>query len=620
MKVALVVLLFCITVLSWSRADAQTSTKQQFARLQARVDSEIQSIIAAEPNGEYLARHCESFERWSLLKALGNLNVTTEEYVTLRHGNDTPAATTTGDPAKPYTSESDLSNDPFNQDETSVAVSRKDPRLIVVGSNDEFMYSRDMRVYVTSNGGKSWDGSRLPRTRYAQYQQAGDPMLAADAEGRIYYTFLLTAINGNPTNLIVANSTDGINWTYGNLLLPVGNVDGFTDKETIAVDRDRASPHFGRVYLAWMHYSTTFSADSSGLKLAWSDDHGMTWTMPKFITKGQCAFSQLAVGKQGTLILSYSDYLSGTGYSGWHNFLVSTDGGLHFSEKKLSPYSDYPSNATGWNALKGLNGFRAFPYLSIGVEESTNRIHAVYGTLDNASHRGKLLVTYSDDLATIWSHPETITTSGNYNGDCFSPTIAVDQKTGESFVGFYASQVDSGNVNSTFVRGSLIGKGTTAITQLDPKPFNPLECELSGNIPFIGDYTGSDANASTYAVAWTEVGPFGGDGEVFVYVSSPQAGVQQHSISSPQLIVSPPSSNPVGEASTKLSYRLGSPSRVVIELINVRGESVRSLLDRTESAGAHAISANFSGLAAGAYFFRIRTQSELHTEPIIHVR
>jgi hypothetical protein len=262
MRVSSIIVGLLLVVGASGNVSAQRTVGANYAVVKAELDSEIARVISAQPGGSYLSKHCESFGRWAMLMALDQLGISNEQYAQMRLEARQKGLSGEPEPGTEYIDQGDLSNDPFDQDETTVAISRKDPRTIVIGSNDAFMFSRNMRVYVTTNAGESWDGTRLPKMKFAQYQHAGDPMVTTDADGRFYYTFLLAAINGTPTNLIVANSTNGVDWTYGDLLLPSGNNDGYADKETIAVDRDSASPHFGRVYVVWMHYSPTYSSDS----------------------------------------------------------------------------------------------------------------------------------------------------------------------------------------------------------------------------------------------------------------------------------------------------------------------------------------------------------------------
>jgi hypothetical protein len=88
--------------------------------------------------------------------------------------------------ALPSYGQKTISNDEFAQQETSIAISRKDPNRIVVGSNDDAMDVRSMPAYLTTDGGKSWDTYRIPKVP-TPYRPTGDPVVIADNDGGFYY-------------------------------------------------------------------------------------------------------------------------------------------------------------------------------------------------------------------------------------------------------------------------------------------------------------------------------------------------------------------------------------------------------------------------------------------------
>lgn len=68
--------------------------------------------------------------------------------------------------------------------------------------------------------------------------------------------------------------------------------------------------------------------------------------------------------------------------------------------------------------------------------------------------------------------------------------------------------------------------------------------------------------------------------------------------------------------STTINYRVGRPSRVVLELFNILGQHVRTLADHYHQAGEHSTVLHADGLGTGTYFYTltgdITAQRALH--------
>ena len=61
--------------------------------------------------------------------------------------------------------------------------------------------------------------------------------------------------------------------------------------------------------------------------------------------------------------------------------------------------------------------------------------------------------------------------------------------------------------------------------------------------------------------------------------------------------------------STKISYALPTESRVKIQIFNVLGEVVTTIVDQVIVAGSHTIEWNASNLSSGVYLYRISAES-----------
>jgi len=594
------------------------SRAQTFVSVSHSVDSLMEKEMKQFPRGEYLLKHSDSFKRILWLRALSALGMTVDQYCALHAAaRQTPSALS-GDSVQ--VEFGNLSNDILDQNETSVAISRKNPSLVVVGANDEGMYTRSMPAYVTTNAGVRWEMFRMPRFTIPSFTPGGDPVLTSDAEGRIYYSFIILDHAHALSNLFLASSLDGKSWKYLNPVLPDSVLMGFEDKESIAVDRDPESPFYGRIYIAWFHYPGD-PFDSSGLKLSFSDDHGLTWATPTMLAN-QGEFVQPTVGHGGLLAISYSGYsLAGTGPI--HNILISTDGGHSFTTDSIASFTNYPQNSKGYPGLKGTDGFRSFPYIAASIDEHTNHLHAVYGDYDSVNYVAKQYYSNSTDRGQSWSAPIQIGAMTG-NGDCFHPTVALDQTTGKVFASYYSSESDANNVLTKIFRSTLGVSQINPGMPLESTEFNPLECGTWGPTPFIGDYMGSDASGGTYAAAWTQGRPVALDGEVFAYVSTTVPGsskeVQSKFVINSGVTLSHSSPDPVGDAPSTVTFTLSASASARLELINSAGVVVQRKDWAHLSPGRYSHAFEFSSLPAGAYFFRLTANGEIHSEQIVHIR
>jgi hypothetical protein len=73
-------------------------------------------------------------------------------------------------------------------------------------------------------------------------------------------------------------------------------------------------------------------------------------------------------------------------------------------------------------------------------------------------------------------------------------------------------------------------------------------------------------------------------------------------------------------ASTEIVYELDSARRVALNIYNIRGQRVASLVDDDRPAGRHAVRWTPAGLASGVYFCRLQTGSSARTRKMVLVR
>jgi len=174
------------------------------------------------------------------------------------------------------------------QSETSAV---RDGRHVVVGYNSSagaeiqffpgfglaFTRLQFSGFSASHDGGKTWQSGFVPPVSENASFTFGDPSLATDRRGNIFYTSLGTDANGVDNTLIINKSTDH-GATFGPATVVV--VDNGSDKEWLAIGRDPFQPLRDNLYITWTSFISNASGATVGseLHLARSTDGGQTFT------------------------------------------------------------------------------------------------------------------------------------------------------------------------------------------------------------------------------------------------------------------------------------------------------------------------------------------------------
>src|SRR5437764_4137896 len=221
----------------------------------------------------------------------------------------------------------DISRAEGVQTEIAAALDPRNPRVLFAASNESL--EPEIRVYSSTNGGKSWSVGAGPIFN-PNTCAWGDPSVAIAPNGRQYVAFTEKSIcveGPDLTPYLVVASRPGPrgSWTVRRVTRPAVKY-GFDDKPAIAVAAD------GRAYVAWSRllgraYQTTVISSSS--------DGGRTWSQPQVVDRklDQPQLVALAAGS-GAL------YIAGVDEHGlWIG--RSTDGGRRFT---VRPAAALPGN------------------------------------------------------------------------------------------------------------------------------------------------------------------------------------------------------------------------------------------------------------------------------------
>ena len=156
-----------------------------------------------------------------------------------------------------------LQDDP--RDETSIAISRRDPRIIVgaskwIDGGGSGRGNTRVAYYYSSDGGQTWGNAVLTlETPQKTWGRASDPSVASDADGNFYLCALLLDNTNFDSSVYVFKSTDD-GHTFANPLPVVTDIDDpspkFIDKCYVTVDTSPTSPFKNTVYAVWVMKDT----------------------------------------------------------------------------------------------------------------------------------------------------------------------------------------------------------------------------------------------------------------------------------------------------------------------------------------------------------------------------
>jgi hypothetical protein len=228
------------------------------------------------------------------------------------------------------------------QNETAIAVDPNNPNRVVGSANDYVSRTWSCVIsgtpcsalgdgysgtYVSNDSGSTWCcnssgpgdlGTLIPGvTRLAggTYDAGGDPALAFDSRGTVYYAGLgfnrASAPNTVTVNKGTFGSTGALTWGQPTFINATTSPSVFNDKEWIAADANKTSPFRDRVYVSWTRFifnPTTGAYVQSPIFFASSSNGGQTFTAPKSIS-GNVLYdsgSRPVVGPDGSLYVFFN--------------------------------------------------------------------------------------------------------------------------------------------------------------------------------------------------------------------------------------------------------------------------------------------------------------------------
>jgi len=409
------------------------------------------------------------------------------------------------------------------QNETAIAVDPNNPLRIVGGANDYVTRTWSCFVgttpcsalgdaysgtYFSNDGGGTWCCNSNPSSSYVpttdpsqigtlipgvqrlvggQYDAGGDPSVAFDSQGHVFYAGLGFNRTSPPNTVAVNKGTfDGsghLSWSAPTFINPTTSPSTLNDKEWIAVDHNVGSPFQDRIYVTWTRF--LFNAHNgsyvqSPIAFVSSSDGGATFTTPKLIS-GNVLYGQGSrpvVGPDGTLYVFWdaATRLASTD-STW--MVKSTDGGATWSKPlAVAPLID---SSPLHNTVFRVNSFPA------AAAAPNGDLYATWTTV--ISGASTAVYSKSTDGGATWSAPTRVFTAGNRTAIGYPQaqpgggTLDAPDPAGPVEDIFPAVSVDAdGHVRLGAYRGTVVSPWQTCAAS-PPPPEGRINCTTLG--PYI---------------------------------------------------------------------------------------------------------------------------------------
>ena len=449
------------------------------------------------------------------------------------------------------------------QVEPAVAVNPRDPRVIAAGAMDACIAVRNpvpvaqpqhaLAYYRSADGGRSWQASLFPGwtgdpspsgpAADLGCAMQGDPTMAFDREGRLFYAALCPVFVGDfPVDFQIAVATfdeDGARFVRAVRVDPTPPPEQeaarATDRPNVVVDLTEG-PHAGTVYVAYTECpgpgTPCARLTDSVVHVVRSTDHGETFSEPVTVPPPDGRFpsaADLAVAPDGSVYLTFRTSPTDGQRPVW--LARSTDGGRTFSQPQL--VARFPTFDSGQFSGGGGDAFGncgdgtfacasgfTFPVFASFSQVTADEagVHVAWNA-ELPSGQAKVFVRSSPDGIEWPSPPVQVDQVGR--GHQWFPDIAsadgvitvvfLDSRRDRAYSpdrppGTTAQGTSSGPAVDTFAATSRDGGRTWRERRLNRRPSQPNhETYHEARVPWRGDYIYVSAvhGAGTFA-AWVD--------------------------------------------------------------------------------------------------------------------
>lgn len=388
--------------------------------------------------------------------------------------------------------------------EPSIAVSPKDPNIVVGGSIID-------RVHYSSDRGITYNHTKLKSPELGVF---GDPVLWADQNGNFYYVHL-----GSPEHkgrssgrwlesIVIQKSTDGgKTWDNGHAIGT--NPPKNQDKPWIASD-----PQNGDLVVTWTEfdkYASKEQSDRSRIRFSMSKDKGETWSSAMTISdrEGDCIDDDFtpegavpSFGKKHEIYVVWA-------FDQALYFDKSSDGGKNWlpSDKLIM------RQIGGWTLdVPGIGRANGMPVTGTDLSNGKYKgsIYVCWADLYSGDDDMNIWIMHSRDGGEHWSNRIRVNQDKTKSYQFF-PWMSVDPATGYIYIVYYDRRNSKNTDTEVVVAYSKDGGSSFKELMLHGSRFTP-----PGNKVFFGDYNNISAAKNVVRPIWTSYA----DGKLSVWTAN----------------------------------------------------------------------------------------------------
>ena len=545
-----------------------------------------------------------------------------------------------------------VSKSNYSESEVHAAINPNDPNNIVISpirmnpSNPS--NALVCPVYYTTDGGDTWQESVFetsPHKKNIIMMGGGDPVLAFDANGRVYLSWIMLGISFTSQQMNEADSVyTAIYWAYSDnggetwkrssndrifyiaqkatfytnqLGSPVLDLGGMGDKQWMAIDLTN-SIYKNSLYTSFVDISINLSAGTQNYDMYVSRKRGNNNSFEDsraLVSKGNydlVQFGSIDVDAKGHVHVMFYG-IKGSSQALYHS--VSKDGGVTFSnEKKISNFIFNGGNFSTQNPNETITGvtaqrFYPSPYMAVDKRQGKNNVYATWtgDGINAALNQGKdIYFARSSDNGASWSTPIVVNDNTDANNSNFYSNITVSPE-GKVVITWYDRRADSGDRHTEHYMAVSYDEGKTfdinkkITTQSSDFSRVGLMNEGFG----IGEYCAVVADSKYAYPVWADGRTNNGNLNIYfakVDISTNSSGnVDNVNIVNSDFTITKIFPNPA-ENAINVSFELKSKSKVNIFISDLNGKKLREIVSQDFNKGEYSLNYDISSFTSGSYF------------------